>query len=67
MKRKFKIWHADGKPQTVEASTVVWSKEKSGLKIRFDERKHVVGIVCMIEISEPQVEEAPPKPDYDSD
>ena len=61
MKRKFKIWNADGKPQTVEASTVVWSKEKAGLKIRFDKQKPITGIVCMIEISEPQVIEESPK------
>ncbi len=65
-KTKFKIFHSNGKAEIIESAKVEWAKEKDGLRIKFGGRV-IRGVVCMIQVIEPQVVNVPEQDNEDDD
>ncbi len=63
--KKFQIFKSDGKPETIEAERVIFTKKKDGLSIKFLIGNKVTikysKVILLIEISPEIVQEQTPK------
>ena len=66
MTKTFRIYHADGKPENVEASTATYTRRKDGLKIKIGKRT-ISGARMLTEVLAKTEPEPPRKQVRDDD
>lgn len=67
MKKKFCIWHPNGKSEVILANSAVAEKTQAGLRVTFKPGKVYRNIVCLTEIAPPIEIISKPINDQDED